>query len=81
MENINKDALKTVMDRAAQIVRNDRDQHTLLFDIINSKVNLAVLADLPDADFYHDIIGIMQHMNRETETLEGGFIPRAGVSD
>jgi len=73
--------LKTIMDRASRLVRNKRDQQTLLFDVMNSKVNLAALADLPDADFLHDINGIIQHIDRKTETLDDCFIPRAGILD
>ena len=81
MKPIEPHPLKTIMDRASKLVKNQRDQQTLLFDIMNSKVNLAALADLPDADFMHDINGIMQHMNRETEALDECFIPRAGILD
>lgn len=79
MSYIEPPALKTIMDRASKLVKNQRDQQTLLFDIMNSNVNLASLARLPDADFLHDINGIMQHMNRQTETLDDYFIPRAGM--
>jgi len=81
MTHIEPHPLKTIMDRASKLVKNQRDQQTLLFDIMNSKVNLAALADLPDADFLHDVNGIMQHMDRQTETLDDCFIPRAGISE
>lgn len=30
----------------------------------------------PEEDFLHDITGIMQHLDRETVTLTGHFVPR-----
>lgn len=79
MTHIKPHPLKTIMSRASILVKNQRDQQTLLFDIMNSGVNQPALADLPDADFLHDVNGIMQHMNRKTETLDACFIPRAGI--
>lgn len=39
-------------------------------------LRLQELLDADDINFYHDIIGIGQHMNRQTRKLEDCFLPR-----
>ena len=39
-------------------------------------LQLSNLLDADDFNFYHDICGIMRHMNRETALLEDCFLPR-----
>lgn len=40
------------------------------------KLKLDELLASSDADFVHDVWGINRHLNRETHTLEDGFLPR-----
>ena len=39
-------------------------------------LKLQELLDADDTNFYHDIIGIGQHLNRQTRKLEDCFLPR-----
>lgn len=42
----------------------------------NDKLRLEEWLNADDSNFYHDIFGIMRHMNRETGQLENFFEPR-----
>jgi hypothetical protein len=42
-------------------------------------LNLEDLSETTDANLMHDVYGIMQHLNRNTGKLEGGFTPRYAV--
>lgn len=42
----------------------------------NTPLKLEELLAAPDYDFFHDIYGIMRHMNRTTGKLEDCFLPR-----
>ena len=39
------------------------------------------LLSFPDMDFFHDVFGIMQHMDRETGELMHCFLPRCARKD
>ena len=39
-------------------------------------LDLKKLLTFEDADFFHDIIGIREHINRNTGKLENFFLPR-----
>ncbi len=39
-------------------------------------MRLNELLDAKDFDFFHDVFGIRQHINRKTGKLEGCFVPR-----
>jgi hypothetical protein len=39
-------------------------------------LRLEELLNAEPFDFSHDIAGILQHLNRETKTLDGCFLPR-----
>lgn len=39
-------------------------------------LDLQKLLDFPDGDFFHDVNGIVRHMNRETKKLGDCFMPR-----
>ncbi len=39
-------------------------------------MDLQKLLDFPDGDFFHDMGGIVRHMNRETKKLGDCFMPR-----
>jgi len=57
------------------------DWQTILMDVEvthcnGCPLNLAALADAPDGDFIHDLFGIRRHLDRNTGTLGGCFLPR-----
>lgn len=39
-------------------------------------LNLIKLLEADDSNFYHDIIGIYNNLNRQTKKLENCFVPR-----
>ena len=42
----------------------------------NCPLKLQELLDTDDFNFYHDLVGIRQHINRNTGKLEDCFLPR-----
>lgn len=56
------------------------DSMSLFMDIENAHkdtpLGLASLVNAPNEDFYHDVIGINQNINRTTGKLENFFVPR-----
>lgn len=76
-------------DRIAELALRAKEQHpTLNIDLLSLNMDLAVcvnqdyinlgtLEKFPETDFIHDIFGILNHLNRETGELEGGFSPRS----
>ena len=54
------------------------DRLSLLMDLEYSNVDLGALASADDETFFHDISGIVRHMDRENCRLGSGFVPRAG---
>ena len=42
----------------------------------NCPLKLQELLDTDDFNFYHDLVGIRQHVNRNTGKLEDCFLPR-----
>lgn len=42
-------------------------------------LHLSLLLGAPPADFFHDVVGISQHLNRETGKLEHLFEPRCSA--
>lgn len=61
---------------------NDRRKVTMdLFyanESCGGKLNFERLHGFARFDFMHDMVGIANHINRETAKLEGGFYPRCG---
>lgn len=43
------------------------------------KLDLHKFKEFDDADFYHDIFGIMNHIDRETGELKYCFLPRCSA--
>jgi hypothetical protein len=81
MSNIEK-----VLNRAMTLLSSDRvdfgveiPQSVVLMDLMNANVDYDRLADFPDYDFAHDIIGIISNMNRNAmpPRLENCFTPRS----
>ncbi len=60
--------------------KNYRERIDMIMDIDAANkccpLKLQELLEADDINFYHDIIGIGQHMNRRTGKLEDYFIPR-----
>jgi hypothetical protein len=69
------DILCAVLNRAETM---GADRSTLALAIITalSPRDLARLVTFGDADFIHDIGGILAYLNPRTDRLEGGFLPR-----
>jgi hypothetical protein len=44
-------------------------------------LNLTALLNADDANFAHDIGGIVQHINRQTGELENCFVPRYAAAN
>ena len=40
------------------------------------RLDLKKFLDAPDAEFFHDVVGIMYHLSRETGKLKEPFEPR-----
>ena len=60
--------------------KNYRERIDMIMDIDAANedcpLKLQELLDADDINFYHDIIGIGQHLNRQTRKLEDCFLPR-----
>jgi len=60
--------------------KNYKERLDMILDIEvanrDCPLKLQELLDADDANFYHDIIGIGQHLNRQTRKLGNCFIPR-----
>ena len=74
--------MSDICDRAAkQIPQFTHNKRDLLMDLeaVHSngcKLDLDVLHNFDDFDFYHDIYGIMNYLDRETGQLNNCFVPR-----
>ena len=73
--------ISAVCDRAlAAPVFKYVDKLSLLMDIDNTHkvhpMDLQKLLDFPDGDFFHDVVGIWNHLDRKTLTLNDFFSPR-----
>lgn len=57
-----------------------RERQALEMDIsathVNCPLDLDKLANAPVFDFTHDIVGIINNLNRDTGELENCFVPR-----
>ena len=78
--------LDKVLSRAMTLLSSDKvgfgvniPQSVVLMDLMNADVDYDRLADFPDYDFSHDIIGIISNMNRNAmpPRLENCFTPRS----
>jgi hypothetical protein len=73
--------------KIVEIAKRAESRNLLAFDRMSLIMDLQVahdefdlrLDELLDADnfnFAHDIVGIQNHINRETKTMENHFVPR-----
>lgn len=78
--------LDKVLERAMTLLSSDTvdfgvniPQPVVLMDLMSANVDYDKLADFPDYDFAHDIIGIISNMNRNAmpPRLENCFTPRS----
>ena len=72
--------MQNTIDRAMSLVSRHNiqiDQRTLVMDLWHAGVDIEAMADMPAADFNHDVLGIIANMNRQTCQLENCFSPRA----
>lgn len=82
--NTSKEEMKTIsqiIKRASAKKDIIKDTLSLAMDIAATHLNgnpikLAELAGADDFNFWHDIFGIMNNINRETGKLENCFSPR-----
>ena len=63
----------------------DRNATQLMMDLaathLDCPLHLDRLLIADDMNFYHDILGIIRHLNRATGKLEGHFEPRSACPD
>jgi len=74
--------LDKVLNRAMTMLKDhgyNFKQDVICMDLMSANVDYDRLADFPDYDFAHDIIGIISNMNRTAmpPRLENCFIPRS----
>lgn len=69
-----------ICERAENLGVEQKDRLTLIMDIENTHdsmgLNLQGLLEADDLNFSHDIVGIQNHINRDTKELEDFFVPR-----
>lgn len=69
-----------ICERAETLNIAPQERITLIMDLENTHasigLNLDGLLAADDLNFSHDIVGIQQHINRETKELEDFFVPR-----
>ena len=77
----NVNLIMDITDRAwGKLKDNYKDKLDLMMDIDatneNCPLRLKELLNADDFNFYHDIIGIGNNLNRKTKKLENCFLPR-----
>ena len=69
-----------ICERAEKMNIAPQERISLIMDLENTHasvgLNLDALLAADDSNFSHDIVGIQQHINRETKELEDFFVPR-----
>jgi hypothetical protein len=71
--------IDSILDRADKHRLLWKDKITLFMDLDNADLDWGLLDSFDDDNFYHDIIGIQNNMNRKTGQLDQHFLPRSGV--
>jgi len=80
------DLIIEITDRAwVKLKNNYEDKLSLMMDVETAYqdclLDLQKLLDADDFNFYHDIIGIGNNLNRQTKKLENCFLPRYTKQD
>ena len=75
------DAINLIVERALTLPWPRRpDRLSLVMDITAAhrevRLNLTALLKADDANFAHDVGGIVRHIDRQTGKLENCFVPR-----
>ncbi len=69
-----------ICERAEKMNIAPQERISLIMDLENTHdsigLNLEGLLAADDSNFSHDIVGIQQHINRETKELDDFFVPR-----
>ena len=71
--------ISKIVDRAKNMgVKRDREALSMDIQAAHEKcpLRLEELLKAENFDFLHDVIGIVNHLNRETGELEDYFVPR-----
>ena len=73
--------IMNIVDRGwDKMKKNYSDKLSMMMDISTADedypLKLQELLDADDGNFYHDLIGIGNNLNRQTKKLENCFIPR-----
>lgn len=73
-----RDIIKRAMNRKGSIHLTplELDMDLCAVHCNGCPLDLEGLLQAPESDFVHDIMGIRQHLNRDTGELTGGFFPR-----
>ena len=86
--NVTKQEFETIVkicERAESLKIAPKERITLIMDLENTHnsmgLNLSGLLEAGESDFAHDIVGIQNHMNRETKQLEDFFVPRYAIQE
>lgn len=81
--NITKQEFQTIVkicERAEAMDIAPKERITLIMDLENTHksvgLNLEALLAADDLNFAHDVVGIQNHMNRETKELDDFYVPR-----
>jgi len=73
-------AVLTIVDRVEALANLKVDRMSVMMDIeaanIVCPLDLEKLTSFDDASLMHDVVGIANHLNRDTGTLEDCFLPR-----
>ena len=80
--NTSSEDMKLIKQITDRIEDNNIDKMFVMMDLsaIDSndcKIDFLKLLNFDDFDFYHDIIGIMTHIDRKTGKLTKNFVPRS----
>lgn len=82
------DLISKIIDRADDFSPGRFRRIDLMMDLEaangvngNPPINLSRLLAASDADFVHDVFGIVRHMDRATGKLGDFFVPRHAVTE
>jgi len=79
IEEIRKEAIKVILERADNMGLLVFDRFSLLMDLNNTEEDLQLdmvrLSNSKDETFTHDIIGIQRSINRQTKKVDITFLP------
>ena len=75
------DLIMAIVDRGWETMEGHyKDKLCMMMDVDTADrdcpLKLQELLDADDSNFYHDIIGIHNNLNRQTKKLENCFLPR-----